>query len=71
MAGSSSDGRALEAAIMGGVMLMTLWGAVIVVADLVFGADVVPHSQAANVVILVALTVVGAVLGGGMAKARR
>ncbi len=71
MAGSSSDGRAVEGAIMGGVLLMTLWGAVIVIADLVFGADVVPHSQAANVVILTALAVVGGLIGVGVAKTTR
>ncbi len=70
MADSGTDSRVFEGAVMGGVLLMTLWGGIIVVADFVFGADLVPHSQAGAVGILLFLVAVGAFIGAAVAKAR-
>ncbi len=69
MAGSGNDSRVFEGALMGGVLLMALWGGIIVVADLVFGAELVPDSQAGAVVILLVLVAVGALIGAAVARA--
>ena len=68
---AGSGGGVFEAAVMGGALLMTLWGLVVVVADLVFGREAVPHSQTGTVAILVALAVVGGFLGAAAGKRGR
>lgn len=70
MAGSGNDSSVFEGALMGGVLLMTLWGGMIVVADFVLGAELVPHSQAGAVAILLVLVAVGALIGAAVSRSR-
>jgi hypothetical protein len=68
MAGTSNDSHVFEGALMGGALLMTLWGALVVVGDLFLRTELVPHSEEGAVAILVLLSVIGGVLGAGVGK---
>lgn len=67
---SSSDGGlgpGLEGGVAGAAVLLTLYGAAILLASSVFGVELVPHGRGLTGLILAALIVVGAVVGAGAA----
>jgi hypothetical protein len=66
---SNAAGPGLDAAVAGGATLLTLYGLLVIVADLVAHAELVPHSGFQLAGIMVACLLVGAVVGGGVGKA--
>ena len=71
MSSSGGLGPGLEGGVAGASVFLTLYGVVILIASSVFDAELVPHGRGLTGLILVALIVVGAVVGAGVATARR
>lgn len=70
MSNNPGMGAGFEGAVAGGALLLTLYGAVVVVASAALHVELVPHSEAVVGAILVVLGVLGGVLGAGVAKSR-
>lgn len=69
--GAHDTGTGLDAPVAGAALVLTLYGLLVIVADLLFGAELVPHSGLAVAGIMIGCLLVGAVLGGGAARASR
>jgi len=67
---SSGDGADVEFAVMGGCILMTLYGLAVIVFDAVVGVELVPHGTAAASGIMIACAVVGTLIGKALARGR-
>ncbi|HWG94318.1 MAG TPA: hypothetical protein VNU66_08860 [Mycobacteriales bacterium] len=65
----NAAGPGLDAAVAGATLVLTVYGLVVILADLLFHAELIPHSGFQLAGIMVACLVVGAVLGGGAGKA--
>lgn len=61
---ANAAGAGLDAAVGGGALLLALYGAVVILADLLLDSVLVPHSGLAVAGIMIGLLLVGAVLGG-------
>lgn len=70
MSNNTGMGAGLEGAVAGGALMLTLYGAVVVVLSGFLGIELVPHSETLVAGILIALGVIGGVLGAGVAKSR-
>ncbi len=69
--GAHDTGTGLDAPVAGAALLLTLYGLVVIVTDLLFHTELVPHSGIAVAGIMIGCLLVGAVLGGGAARASR
>lgn len=69
--GAHDTGTGLDAPVAGGALLLTLFGLVVILADLVAGVELVPHSGLATAGIMIGCLLLGGVLGGGAARASR
>jgi hypothetical protein len=65
----NAAGPGLDAAVAGATLLLTLYGLLVIAADLFFHTELVPHSGFQLAGIMVACLVVGAALGGGAGRA--
>ena len=70
MSSSTGDGVELEFAVMGGAILMTLFGIAVIVFDALFSVELVPHSTGLASGIMIACAVVGTFLGKALARGR-
>lgn len=69
MSTSSGNGADIEFAVMGGCILMTLYGLAVIVFD-ALGVELVPHGTAAASGIMIACAVVGTLIGKALARGR-
>lgn len=65
---AGATGTALDAAVAGGALLLALYGAMVIMVDLVLGTILVPASGFAVAGIMVGCLVVGGVVGGVVAS---
>lgn len=70
MSNNPGMGAGFEGAVAGAALMLTLYGAVVVVLSGFLGVELVPHSEVLVAGILIVLGVVGGVLGAGVAKSR-
>lgn len=68
-AGAHDTGTGLDAPVAGAALVLTLYGLTVIVAELLFGVELVPPSGLGVAGIMVGCLLVGAVLGGGAARA--
>ena len=68
-AGAHDTGTGLDAPVAGAALVLTLYGLVVIIADLLFHVELVPHSGLAVAGIMIGCLLVGGVLGGGAGRA--
>jgi hypothetical protein len=60
-----------EGMMMGGPLALTLYGMVVVLADITVGKEAFPESLPKVGLLMIAILIVGTILGAGLDRARR
>ena len=70
MSSNTGEGADLEFAVMGGAILMTLFGIAVIVFDAAFHVELIPHNTGVASGIMIACAVVGTLIGKALARGR-
>ena len=67
---NTGEGADLEFAVMGGAILMTLFGIAVIAFDALASIELVPHNTGLASGIMIACAVVGTLIGKAVARGR-